>query len=177
MPNRKQIALYILAGVVVLLVCVRALVTAALPPQPPPAPAVTEEIRFVPSLESGVPVFEEIVSIQPVLGIAGSGGLFHAYFCDCGTADGKTVYAYISAADYKQYFDPDMVRPSISSKVSIPGKHFKEPRTLHGTVRDTASYSVRVLAPRDWSESGGEESLANAYGIPSATVIDVETVD
>lgn len=165
MMNKRQAALFALMSVLSLLFCLRWIAADVLPAKTKSAPK--PEVPYEETLEPGTPVFERIVSINPVLSVSfeTSSSPF-AFFCECRTESGENVFVHIAVNDYKAYFDPDL--PLNFTFVDLSPQFLVETRTLHGIVRKTSDY-------HSTSETFNAHLLDTTVTTP--TYLDVTAVD
>ena len=148
-------------------------------PEPTATPQLKAEIQYKETLEPGTPVFERIISIKPVITEFSTKYNFYSdFFCECRTEYGKTVFVYISAADYKTHFYPELVLSIGGGTSQLIQRHFADARLLHGIVRATSDYSSKSIIGR--SEPSMTSSVANRLVkdyVTTATLIEVTGVD
>ena len=99
------------------------------------SPVQAEEIEFSSSLESGIDVYADIVSIQPTIGTYyGGSSAYNNFVCKCKTSSGSTMWVFISVSNYKQYFDSEATGYLYVSNVDEI--EFDEPIRIHGYTQE-----------------------------------------
>ena len=93
------------------------------------------EEAFTAATKSMMPVYLDIVSIEPMMGITGSFGILNEeVVCWCEMSDGATAWVYMTVDDYNTYFDAEA---NLTTPINMQGDKmiFVSPVRIHGTAR------------------------------------------
>ncbi len=92
-----------------------------------------EEKAFTTSTALNTPVYVNIVSIFPEIGIYTEGTSYYKEFvCKCKTSSGTYVWVYMTCSDYKKYFDASASTSIYNSTAET--KTFNTSKKIHGTT-------------------------------------------
>jgi hypothetical protein len=95
---------------------------------------IQQESKFTESASSGDPVYIDIVSIFPEIGIYTQGSSNYSEFvCRCKASSGTTVWVYMSCSEYKSNFDSSA--PTSIFNFYADKKTFSSKR-IHGTAKE-----------------------------------------
>lgn len=91
--------------------------------------------RFYAGSNTGSRVYADIVSIWPAIGIYTENSSIYSHFaCECQTSSGTKVWVYMTANQYKSYFDSN-VSTSVRSNASVKTVTYSTPKRINGVAK------------------------------------------
>lgn len=91
--------------------------------------------RFYAGSNTGSRVYADIVSIWPAIGIYTENSSVYSHFaCECQTSSGTEVWVYMTANQYKTYFDSN-VSMSVRSNALVKEVSYSTPKRINGVAK------------------------------------------
>lgn len=129
----------------------------------------TESVVFTPDVEDGIPVYADIISVDPTFGTyTTSPTHFNSLICKCETTDGAFIWVKMSTFEYTGDFNPDatpddpLLRyagvdaryPSVSfsTPVRIYGKSMESEDAVDGLYEEIQEEMIISFKSRDERE-------------------------
>lgn len=129
----------------------------------------TEPVVFTPDVEGGIPVYADIVSVDPSFGTyTTTPAFYNSLICKCETAEGSFIWVEMTPSDYTGDFNPDATPDashllyagleskypfvSFSTPVRIYGKSMESEDAVDGLSEEIQEEMIIYFQSRDERE-------------------------